>query len=78
MQAINETNSRSFSDAASSITARWRPEYSRIMASCTMVELEVGSRIVDGDAGVLGDRDDDQAISARPSEIRRPTCGSRA
>ena len=55
--------------------ARWRPEYSSTMASCTMVSsrwvagLSTGMRAFSAIATMTS------AISTRPSETRRPTSG---
>ena len=46
--------------AAASISARWRPEYSSTMASCTMVSSRWVAGLSIGNARVLGDGDDDQ------------------
>ena len=73
MQAIIAIYSVSFSDAASSIIARWRPEYSSTIASCTIVSsrwvagLSTGTRPFSAIATMTS------AINARPSETRRPT-----
>ena len=59
--------------AASSIIARWRPEYSSTIASCTMVSsrcvagLSTGMRAFSAIATMIS------ATSASPSETRRPT-----
>jgi hypothetical protein len=76
MQAISEIESSSFSDAASSITARWRPEYSEDHGPVDHRQSQMRRRIVDGDAGVLGDRHDDQPDQHQPqrdaqADIRR-------
>ena len=63
----------SFSAAASSIIARWRPEYSSTIASCTMVSsrcvagLSTGTRPFSAIATIIS------AISASASETRSPT-----
>ena len=72
MQAISERYMVSFSAAAHSISARCRPEYSRIMASWTMVSsrwvvgLSIGMRPFSARATMI------RATSARPSETRIP------
>ena len=66
----------SFSEAASSISARCRPEYSSTMASCTMVSsrcvagLSIGMRPFSAIATMMS------AMRASPSETRRPTSRS--
>ena len=56
-----------------SISARWRPEYSSTIASCTMVSsrcvagLSTGMRAFSAIATMIS------ATSARPSDTRRPT-----
>ena len=73
MQAITDTYSSSFSDAASSIIARWRPEYSSTIASCTMVSsrcvagLSTGMRAFSASATMMS------ATSPSASDTRRPT-----
>jgi hypothetical protein len=74
-QAMSERKSRSFRDEAASIIARCRPEYSSTIASWTMVSsrwvagLSTGMRAFSAMATMTS------AISARPSETRRPTSG---
>ena len=73
MQAMADRYSSSFSDAASSIIARWRPEYSSTIASCTMVSsrcvagLSTGMRAFSAIATIRN------ATSASASDTRRPT-----
>ena len=73
MQAITDTYSSSFSDAASSIIARWRPEYSSTIASCTIVSsrcvagLSTGMRAFSASATMMS------ATSPSASDTRRPT-----
>ena len=61
--------------AERSISARWRPEYSSTIASCTMVSsrcvagLSTGMRAFSAIATIISEN------SARPSDTRNPTSG---
>ncbi len=73
MQPMSDRYSTSLSDAAASITARCRPEYSRIIASCTIVSsrcvagLSTGMRAFSAIATITS------ATSAIASDTRSPT-----
>jgi hypothetical protein len=73
MQPSNDRYSSSLSEAPSSISARWRPEYSSTIASCTMVNsrwvagLSTGMRAFSAIATMTS------ASRASASDTRRPT-----
>ncbi len=76
MQAINETYKRSFKAEASSITARWRPEYSSTIASCTMVSSRCVAGLSTGILPFSAIATMTSPMSAKPYDTRNSKCES--
>ncbi len=74
MQATIDRYSINCSDAASSIIARWRPEYSSTIASCTMVSSRCVAGLSTGMRPFSATATISSAASAIASDTRSPTC----
>ena len=71
--SFNKGDGINFSIAAASIRARCRPEYSRIMASCTMVSSRCVAGLSTGTRAFSAIATMTMATRPRPSETRKPT-----
>src|SRR5258706_3528147 len=74
-QGITETYSSSLTKEAASMSARCLPEYSRIIASCTMVSSRCVAGLSTGMRAFSASATMTSATSASASETRRPTPG---